>query len=138
MLEKNIKEKIEPISDLEATHVASFGSKNNYLLIECVANFGNMMNYKNSPQNYTKISNDGVSAIPFDYDFKSSKEYKLIFSQILKIFIDGQEADKTNDNFDKVLDRNKEIFEIILKEILQRSDNVGFTVSNTLKNIIGL
>lgn len=137
-MEREIKQEIEPIPDLEATHVASFGSKTNYLLVECVANFGNMMNYKNTPKNYTKISNGGISAVPFEYDFKNSKEYKLIYGQTLKIVLDGQEADKTHDNFDKVLDRNKAIFEFILKEILKRSDNVGFTVSDTLKDITEL
>lgn len=127
------KQKALPFEDKGVTDVTLFGSKQNGILVECVASFGNMMNYKNTPTQKYKMETDEkgmpVTIIePNEYDFINSKEYKLIFNQTLKIIVDGKETDKTKDNFNKVLDREKKVFMEALNKMLKCSDDVGFII----------
>lgn len=49
-------EKVKPYKNGETSNVITLGSKENYIVIETVAKFGNMMNYLNTKKNimYTK------------------------------------------------------------------------------------
>ncbi len=128
MVDKNDLKNQKALEDKETTKVVSYGTSENQLVVETVASFGAMMNYKNyqgASTVYNKENLD-IKVVPNPYDFKSSKEYRLVFSQVMKIVVNGQEADKTEANFDKVLDRNKKIFSEILTDILKASDDVGF------------
>lgn len=133
---EEIKKTVLPIEDKAVTHTAFFGNeKANGILVECVASFGNMMNYINTPTQKYKMGTDEkgnptTTIVMNDYDFVNSKEYKLLYSQTLKIVVDGKEVDKTKDNFNKVLDREKTIFKKALLEILKESDDIGFTLAN--------
>lgn len=124
---------VKPIEDKEITDVVSFGSKDTYIVVETIAKFGNMMNYlntKNEIQRYTQ--NLDIELVPLEYDFFKSKEYKLVFSQVLKIVIDGKEKELTKDNFNQVINIEKEVFEKALESILKSSDSVGFIIKKTL------
>ena len=134
------KKNIPPLKDKAVTSTAFFGDElNNGILVECVASFGNMMNYINAQIQKIRMEakEDGVPSTviePYNYEFTESKEYKLVFSQTLKIIVDGKETDKTKENFNKVLDREKKVFLNALTEILEKSDDVGFTISQITTN----
>lgn len=124
---------VKPIEDKEITDVVSLGSKTTYIVVETIAKFGNMMNYlnvKNEIQRYTKSQD--IEIVPMEYDFLTSKEYKLVFNQVLKIVIDGKEKELTKENFNKVINMEKEIFEKALDSILRSSGSVGFTIKRSL------
>lgn len=128
------KEKVKPIEDKETTDVVSFGSKNTYIVVETIAKFGNMMNYLNTKEEVQRFNPilQSIELVPIEYDFLNSKEYRLVFSQVLKIVIDGSEKDLTKDNFNKVINLEKEIFEKALDSILRSSGSVGFTVRKSM------
>lgn len=134
------KKNIPPLKDKAVTSTAFFGDElNNGILVECVASFGNMMNYRNAQVQKIRMEakEDGVPSTviePYNYEFTESKEYKLVFAQTIKIIVDGKEADKTKENFNKVLDREKKVFLNALTEILEKSDDVGFTISQITTN----
>ena len=104
------KKNIPPLKDKAVTSTAFFGDEsNNGILVECVASFGNMMNYRNAQVQKIRMEakEDGVPSTviePYNYEFTESKEYKLVFAQTMKIIVDGKETDKTKENFNKVLD----------------------------------
>lgn len=134
------KKNIPPLKDKAVTSTAFFGDEtNNGILVECIASFGNMMNYRNAQVQKIRMEakEDGVPSTviePYNYEFTESKEYKLVFAQTMKIIVDGKEADKTKENFNKVLDREKKVFLNALTEILEKSDDVGFTISQITTN----
>lgn len=134
------KKNIPPLKDKAVTSTAFFGDElSNGILVECIASFGNMMNYRNAQVQKIRMEakEDGVPSTviePYNYEFTESKEYKLVFAQTMKIIVDGKEADKTKENFNKVLDREKKVFLNALTEILEKSDDVGFTISQLTTN----
>lgn len=134
------KKNIPPLKDKAVTSTAFFGDEsNNGILVECIASFGNMMNYRNAQVQKIRMEakEDGAPSTviePYSYEFTESKEYKLVFAQTMKIIVDGKEADKTKENFNKVLDREKKVFLNALTEILEKSDDVGFTISQLTTN----
>lgn len=128
------KESVQPLEDKEVTDVTSFGSKDTYIVVETIAKFGNMMNYLNTKeeiQRYNPVTQN-VEIVPIEYDFLNSKEYKLVFNQVLKIVIEGTEKELTKDNFNKVINIHKTVFENALNKILKSSDAVGFTIKHSL------
>ena len=134
------KKNIPPLKDKAVTSTAFFGDElSNGILVECIASFGNMMNYRNAQVQKIRMEakEDGVPSTviePYNYEFTESKEYKLVFAQTMKIIVDGKETDKTKENFNKVLDREKKVFLNALTEILEKSDDVGFTISQITTN----
>lgn len=134
------KKNIPPLKDKAVTSTAFFGDESsNGILVECIASFGNMMNYRNAQVQKIRMEakEDGAPSTviePYNYEFTESKEYKLVFAQTMKIIVDGKEADKTKENFNKVLDREKKVFLNALTEILEKSDDVGFTISQLTTN----
>ncbi|WP_288891567.1 hypothetical protein [uncultured Sneathia sp.] len=134
------KKNIPPLKDKAVTSTAFFGDElSNGILVECIASFGNMMNYRNAQVQKIRMEakEDGVPSTviePYNYEFTESKEYKLVFAQTMKIIVDGKETDKTKENFNKVLDREKKVFFNALTEILEKSDDVGFTISQLTTN----
>lgn len=121
----------EKINDGETTFVVSYGSKTNCLVVETVASFINMMNYLNSSNAITRFGEKGIESIPQNFEFDKCREYKLVYSQVIKIILDGKETSKTEQNFNDVINREKNIFKEALTAILKRSDDVGFTLSET-------
>lgn len=134
------KKNIPPLKDKAVTSTAFFGDESsNGILVECIASFGNMMNYRNAQVQKIRMEakEDGAPSTviePYNYEFTESKEYKLVFAQTMKIIVDGKETDKTKENFNKVLDREKKVFLNALTEILEKSDDVGFTISQITTN----
>lgn len=135
------KQNIEPIDNEGSTSILPFGSNINNIVVETVASFENMMNYRNTKVEYTNFSYgengimSGMSIQPIHYDFKNSKEFKLLFKQTIKIIVDGKQTDLTEDNFMKVLDREHDVFEKALLKILEASDKVGFTIKAFATNM---
>lgn len=122
-------EKVKPYKNGETSNVITLGSKENYIVIETVAKFGNMMNYLNTKEEYHVYKNfQTVEVNPIEYDFLNSKEYKLVFNQVIKIIIENKEKELTKDNFNKVIDLEKNIFETALSKILESSGDVGFMI----------
>lgn len=128
------KENIKPIEDNEATDVVSFGSKDTYIVVETIAKFGNMMNYLNTKDEVQRYNpaTQNIEIVPIEYDFLKSKEYKLVFNQVMKIVIEGTEKELTKENFNKAINIEKDTFEKALDKILESSGNVGFTIKRSL------
>lgn len=122
-------DKIEKIKEGETTKVVSFGSKDNILVVETVASFINMMNYINTTSTIIRFTDGAVEQLPNYFEFDKSREYRLVYSQVIKIILDGKEVEKTDKNFQRVLDLEKNIFHEILSNILDRSSGVGFSLS---------
>lgn len=128
------KENIKPIEDKEATDVVSLGSKDTYIVVETIAKFGNMMNYLNTKDEVQRYNptTQNIEIVPIEYDFLKSKEYKLVFNQVMKIVIEGTEKELTKENFNKAINIEKDTFEKALDKILESSGNVGFTIKRSL------
>lgn len=122
--------KTKPIENKEITDVVSFGSKDTYIIVETIAKFGNMMNYLNTQNTIYRYSEKGYESLPIEFDFEKSKEYKLVFSQTMKIVIEGKESILSKENFNKALNIEKDIFNKALTSILKESDGVGFILGN--------
>lgn len=120
---------MKKVPDRETTSVVSYGTKENTLVVETVGSFINMMNYINSTNTIIRFINGGVEQVPMNFEFDKSREYKLVYSQVIKIVLDGKECEKTEKELQRVLDIEKDIFSQILKDILEKSDGVGFSLS---------
>lgn len=114
---------------MEISDVKNYGDVKTGVTLERVGSFLNMMNYLNSTTTTTKIINGGLEIAPVFFEFDKSREYILIFNQVIKLFIDGVEVTKTKENFNMILNIHKNIFKEMLEDVLTRSENVGFVMS---------
>lgn len=115
---------------MEITNIKNYGDDRDKITVETVGNFINMMNFLNFVSEKTVINGKKIEIEKIQFDFVKCREFILLKNQIIKIFLEGKEVEKTDENICIFLNKHKNVFYEIIKDITENSIDVGFIIKN--------
>lgn len=115
---------------MEITNIKNYGDDRDKITVETVGNFINMMNYFNFVSEKTIINGKKIEIEKIPFEFTKCREFVLLKNQLVKIFLEGKEVEKTDDNICIFLNKHKNSFYEVIKDIMENSVDVGFTIKN--------
>ena len=123
-IEKEIEEAKAPIiPEQKITNFKTYGTNNDYIVVEMVGKYRNVWNYitKQEQIRRKKENSEDWELIPIEYKFEESKEIEFLLSQTEKIFLEGVEVAKSLENLIKFSDKHGEILSDALIELIMEN-----------------
>lgn len=142
--DKKIDEKkVEPLSNLVATNVATYGDNEDCIVVETVASFYNFFNFINTPKEFVRkykikdpnnetdsdgkvIEKEITEIITMNYKFNEDPFIELVFAQTIDIILDGKkQTTKSKTKLAEFLNKKPEEFQKVVTDILMNSKERG-------------
>ena len=123
-IKKEIEEAKAPIiPEQKITNFKTYGTNNDYIVVEMVGKYRNIWNYitKQEQIRRKKENSEDWELIPIEYKFEESKEIEFLLSQTEKIFLEGVEVAKSLENLIKFSDKHGEILSDALIELIMEN-----------------